>query len=262
MLSENQRELCQSDLGKGNSSVLSLLSWNINGIRAAYKRGFLEWLFNTMPDFLCLQETKAERTQLSADLSQPSGYHSYWNAAKKKGYSGTALLTREEPISVGFGLGVAEFDQEGRTIIAEFPDFTLINCYFPNGGQDNGRVEFKLDFYEAFIAKCEQIRKQGHKVIFCGDVNTAHQEIDLARPEANKDKTGFLSEERAWIDEIVKMGYIDTFRHFYPYLEEQYTWWSVKTRARKRNVGWRLDYFFVVKEMLNQVLDSFIMPEV
>jgi exodeoxyribonuclease-3 len=178
------------------------------------------------------------------------------------GYSGTALLTRAEPLDVQFGLGIEEFDQEGRTIIAQYPTFTLINCYFPNGGRDHRRVPFKLAFYDAFREKCEQLRAQGRAVIFCGDVNTAHREIDLARPKANQNTTGFLPQERAWIDRIVEAGYVDTFRHFHPELAGQYTWWSMPTQARARNVGWRIDYFFAAADLLDRISDAFILPEV
>jgi exodeoxyribonuclease-3 len=243
--------------------TLTLMSWNVNGIRAVHNKGFLDWLAQTAPDILCLQETRAEEGQLAPALAQPPGYRGYWNASRrKKGYSGTALLTRSEPLEVSFGLGVDEFDQEGRTVIARYPAFTLINCYFPNGGRDHGRVPFKLAFYEAFLEKCEALRAQGQAVIFCGDVNTSHQEIDLSHPKANQNTTGFLPAERAWIDRVVEAGYVDTFRYFYPDLPEQYTWWSVPTRARERNIGWRLDYFFIVREALERVTGAFILPDV
>jgi exodeoxyribonuclease-3 len=241
---------------------LTLLSWNVNGVRAIHKKGFSSWLDEAAPDILCLQETKAVESQLPPELAQPASYHTFWNSAQRKGYSGTALLTREAPLSVQFGLGLEKFDQEGRTIIAEYPLFTLINCYFPNGSRDHSRVPFKLAFYDAFLEKCEQLRKRSQPVIFCGDVNTAHNEIDLAHPKANQKTTGFLPEERVWLDRVVEAGYVDTFRHFHPNLPEQYTWWSMPTRARERNVGWRLDYFFVAQELLEYVTDAFILPEV
>jgi exodeoxyribonuclease-3 len=223
----------------------------------------LDWLAEASPDILCMQETKAEQSQLPAELAGPAGYHAYWNGARrKKGYSGTALLTRTQPLSVEFGLGIEEFDQEGRTIIARYPSFTLINCYFPNGGRDHSRVPFKLAFYDAFLERCEGLRAQGQMVVFCGDVNTSHQEIDLARPKENQKTTGFLPEERAWIDRVVEAGYVDTFRHLQPDLAGQYTWWSMITRARGRNIGWRLDYFFIVNEAIDRVSDAFILPEV
>ncbi len=242
-------------------TILTLLSWNVNGMRAIHKKGFLTWLAEANPDILCLQETKCDAPQLPAEVAYPAGYHTFWYCPNiKKGYSGTALLSREAPLSVQ--LGLPEFDQEGRTIIAEYPTFTLINCYFPNGGRDHSRVPFKLTFYEAFLNKCQELRAQGHIVIFCGDVNTTHREIDLAHPKANQKTTGFLPEERAWLDRIVETGYVDTLRHFYPNLKGQYTWWSMVTRARERNVGWRLDYFFIAKEGLDRVDDAFILPQV
>lgn len=242
-------------------AVILLLSWNVNGIRSIHRKGFLDWLSNTSPDILCLQETKITQSQLSGELSNLPGYYAYWNSANRAGYSGTGLLSREEPISVEFGLGITTFDQEGRTIIAEYPDFTLINCYFPNGGRDHSRVPFKLDFYKAFLEKCNTLRAQGRTVIFCGDVNTSHREIDLARPKANENNTGFLPEERKWLDKFIEAGYIDTFRYFYPNLTEQYTWWSNRNNVRERNIGWRLDYFFIVSEAINRVKDAFILHQ-
>jgi len=195
------------------TDTITLLSWNVNGIRAVHKKGFLDWLAEADPDILCLQETRAGEDQLPAKLAQPDGYRGYWNGAKrKKGYSGTGLLTRPEPLSVEYGLGIEEFDQEGRTIIATYPTFTLLNCYFPNGGRDHSRVPFKLAFYDAFLEKCERLRSQGQAVIFCGDVNTSHREIDLARPKDNQKTTGFLPEERAWIDAFLADGWVDSFR--------------------------------------------------
>jgi exodeoxyribonuclease-3 len=241
----------------------TLLSWNVNGIRAAHRKGFMDWLVEAAPDILGLQKARAEEAQLPPTLAQPAGYQSFWNPSRrKKGYSGTALLTRLEPLEVQFGLGVEEFDQEGRTIIARYPTFTLINCYFPNGGRDHSRVPFKLAFYDAFLDKCKQLRAREEAVVFCGDVNTAHKEIDLARPKENQKTTGFLPGERAWLDRVVEAGYVDTFRHFHPDADSQYTWWSMPTRGRERNVGWRLDYFFVAAEMLDRVTDAFILPEV
>jgi len=243
--------------------TLTLLSWNVNGARAVHKNGFMDWLAAANADIVCLQETRAEEHQLPDELRQPAGYRAIWNPSRaRKGYSGTAILTREAPLSVELGLGVEEFDGEGRTIIAEYPTFTLLNSYFPNGGRDHGRVPYKLAFYDAFLAKCEALRAAGKPVLFCGDVNTAHREIDLARPKENQTVTGFLPEERAWIDQVVAMGYVDTFRCFYPDLREQYTWWHQVTFARARNVGWRIDYFFAAAELLPRLVDAFILPGV
>ena len=245
------------------TNSITLLSWNVNGVRAVYKKGFMDWLAGADPDILCLQETRAEAHQIPADLREPAGYHAYWNhSIRKKGYSGTALLTKEEPLSVEFGLRIDEFDQEGRTIIAQYPRFTLLNCYFPNGSRDHSRVPFKMAFYDAFLEKCEQLREQGQPVVFCGDVNTSHREIDLARPKQNQKTTGFLPVERAWMDKVVGTGYIDTFRHLNPNLAGQYTWWSMVTKARERNIGWRLDYFFVSPDLEAHIADAFILPEV
>ncbi|MBN8580629.1 MAG: exodeoxyribonuclease III [Anaerolineae bacterium] len=241
---------------------IKLISWNVNGIRAITNKGFFSWLNENKPDILCLQETKASKAQLTNDLLQPSGYFTYWNDAIKKGYSGTSLFSRQEPLEIEFGLGIAEFDSEGRTIVAYYPDFVLINCYFPNGRQDLSRVKFKLEFYEAFLAKCEQLRKNGHIVIFCGDVNTAHKEIDLSHPKSNEKETGFLPEERAWLDKISTLGYVDTFRFFFPTLTEKFTWWSNFTKSREKNIGWRLDYFFIVKEYVERVAEAFILSDV
>jgi exodeoxyribonuclease-3 len=245
------------------TKILKLTSWNVNGARAVYKNGFMDWLAASDADIVCLQETRAEEHQLPEDLREPAGYHTVWNPSRaRKGYSGTALLTREAPLSVELGLGVDEFDREGRTIIAEYTSFMLANCYFPNGSRDHSRVPFKLAFYDAFLERCESLRAAGKQMLFCGDVNTAHREIDLARPKENQTVTGFLPEERAWIDKITSLGYIDTFRHFYPDLAEQYTWWHQVTFARQRNVGWRIDYFFAAPELAPRLVDAFISPEV
>lgn len=242
---------------------IALVSWNVNGVRAVHRKGFEGWFARAAPEILCLQETRAEASQVPKGIRESQGYHAYWNpAANRKGYSGTGLLTRLEPLSLQFGLGIDEFDQEGRTIIAEFSSFTLINCYFPNGSRDHSRVPFKLAFYDAFLQKCEALRCAGRSVIFCGDVNTAHQEIDLARPRENQNTTGFLPEERAWLDRVVEAGYVDTFRHFYPDLPGQYTWWHMVTSARERNVGWRIDYFFAAEEAMERVSEAFILPDV
>ncbi|HAH56482.1 MAG TPA: exodeoxyribonuclease III [Flavobacterium sp.] len=239
-----------------------LISWNVNGIRALYKKNFLTWLNNTKPDILCLQETKAKTSQLNNDLVIPDGYYTYWNSANQLGYSGTALFSREKPLFVEYGLGIKEFDHEGRVIIAQYPEFILINCYFPFAGRDHSRLEYKLAFYDAFFAKCENLKNQHPMVIFCGDLNTAHKEIDLARPTENRKKTGFLSEERAWIDKVIDSGYIDIFRYFSPDLINQYTWWSPRSNARERNVGWRIDYFFVSQELIQKVVRAFLLPNV
>lgn len=243
--------------------TITLLSWNVNGARAIHRAGFLTWLDAAAPDILCLQETRAEIDQLPAEMVAPPPYFTAWQAsARKKGHSGTALFSRREPRAVSFGIGRSEFDDEGRTVVAEFDEFTLINCYFPNGGRDKERVPYKLDFYDAFLDFCEGLRSCGKSLIFCGDVNTAHRPIDLARPKANEKTTGFLPEERAWLDRVVSAGYVDSFRHCHPDEEGAYTWWLQWGQARERNVGWRIDYFFVTPDLVPHIADAFILPGV
>ncbi len=241
---------------------MKLISWNVNGIRAAMRKGFLEWLEKESPDVLCLQETKAHPDQLGFELTHPAGYKAYFSSSQvKKGYSGVVIYTKEEPINVEEGFGIEKFDQEGRTIVTEFKDFILFNVYFPNGKASTERLQYKLEFYEAFLKHIEGLRKKGKKIIFCGDVNTAHKAIDLARPKQNEDISGFLPIERKWIDRVVEKGYIDSLREFH---EEPnlYTWWSMRSGARERNVGWRIDYFFLQAELKKYLTDSYTMPDV
>lgn len=240
----------------------TLYSWNVNGIRAAHRKGFLTWLDQASPDMLGIQETKCHPDQLDEELRNPSGYHTYWAYAEKKGYSGVALYTKQKPNHVSIGLDIYEFDREGRTIVAEYDDFVFITAYFPNGSRDHHRVPYKMQYKADFLAYCNDLRSAGKSVIFCGDVNTAHQEIDLARPKQNKKTTGFLAEERAWIDEIVAQGYVDTFRWLYPERTGAYSWWSYIGGARSRNVGWRLDYFFTSPDLKSNIVDAAIHPDV
>lgn len=242
--------------------MLSLYSWNVNGIRAAQKKGFLDWLHETKPDILGIQETKAHPDQLDDELRNPAGYHAYWASAERKGYSGVALLTQVEPESVQIGLGIEQFDREGRTIVAEFDEFVLITAYFPNGSRDHSRVPFKMEYKEAFLDFCNNLRASGKSVIFCGDVNSAHREIDLARPKENANHTGFLPIEREWIDKIVEQEYVDTFRHFHPDKTDAYTWWAYWGKARERNVGWRLDYFFITPELKVRLKSADILSDI
>lgn len=239
-----------------------LYSWNVNGIRAAARKGFLDWLNQAQPDILGLQETRCHPDQLDDALRRPSGYHTYWAWAEKKGYSGVALYTKTEPLSVQIGLGIPDFDREGRTIVAEYEDFVFITAYFPNGGRDHKRIPFKMQYKADFLSFCNDLRAQGKAVVFCGDVNTSHREIDLARPRQNRKKTGFLPEERVWIDQIIREGYVDTYRRLYPEQDGAYTWWANYSQARARNVGWRLDYFFVSDEFWPRVTDAAIHPQV
>jgi exodeoxyribonuclease III len=227
-------------------AALRLFSWNVNGARSVQKKGFGAWFDTAAPDILCLQEVRAEPEQIDPAIASPLGYHAFWNPSRaKKGYSGTGLICRERPVAVEYGLGDEQFDVEGRTIIADFGDWVLLNSYFPNGRADLSRVDYKLRFCALFLQRCDAFRAAGKRVVFCGDLNTAHREIDLARPKENEKNTGFLPVERAWIDRVVEAGYVDTFRHRCPDATNAYTWWAMRMRARERNVGWRLDYFFV-----------------
>ncbi|MCP4230808.1 MAG: exodeoxyribonuclease III, partial [bacterium] len=190
---------------------LKLISWNVNGIRAIHKKGFLDWFADVSPDMLCIQETKARREQLPEELVEVAGYTAYFAEAEKKGYSGVALYLKPEPNEVTTGFGIGSFDSEGRTLVAEYDGFTLCNVYFPNGKMSPERLQYKMDFYEAFLKHIDERRADGENIIVCGDVNTAHKDIDLARPKQNGKTSGFLPEERAWIDELIDRGFVDTF---------------------------------------------------
>lgn len=241
---------------------LRLLSWNVNGIRALHKKGFVDWLLTEDPDILCLQETKAAPEQLSEELLNIKGYKSFFSSSiVKKGYSGVAIYTKEDPIKVEHGFGIPKFDDEGRIIIAHYKEFVLINIYYPNGKARAERLQYKMDFYDAFLEYVNKLIKKNKKLIICGDVNTAHKEIDLARPKENSKVSGFLPIEREWLDKFLSNGYHDTFRIFNDE-PENYTWWDQLTRARDRNVGWRIDYFFVSDNFKKNVKDAFIMPDV
>ena len=240
---------------------MKILSWNVNGIRAAYKKGLFEWINKESPDILCLQETKALQEQVPFQLKNMPGYNIYWCSAERKGYSGVVTFTKEKPIDVKKGFGIDKFDIEGRILITEYPSFMLFNIYFPNGKKNQERLEYKLDFYDTFLAYADNIKAKGKNIVVCGDFNTAHKEIDLARPKENEKVSGFLPIERAWIDTFIDHGYVDTFRH-YNNEPDQYSWWDMKTRARDRNVGWRIDYFFVNKEFIQYVKKAFIHQDI
>ena len=240
-----------------------LFSWNVNGIRACGRKGFLDWLADAKPDILGLQETRALPEQLEHTLLQPDGYEVHYNPAERKGYSGVALYTRPAPESVTLGgLDEPRFNDEGRLIIADYGDFLFYTGYFPNGGNDLSRVPFKLDFSEAVLQHAETQRKAGHSIVICGDLNTAHQEIDLANPKSNKKNTGFLPQEREWLTRLVDHGYIDIFRSLHPGEEGRYTWWSNRKGVRERNVGWRIDYFFISPDLEDRVVAARIHADV
>jgi exodeoxyribonuclease-3 len=243
-------------------SRVRLYSFNVNGVRAAAKKGLLDWLDDVQPDVLCLQETKADPAALPDDLVHPRGYHGHWAAAEKKGYSGVATLCRTPPSSWRAGLGIQRFDSEGRVVVTDMGDFDLYNVYFPNGRSGAERLGYKMAFYAAFLDHINERVRAGRPVIFCGDVNTAHREIDLARPKENRKTSGFMPEECAALDQWLEHGWVDTFRHFYPEVTEAYSWWDQRMNARARNVGWRIDYFFVPNTLLDRVQDAGICPEV
>lgn len=243
--------------------MTKLLSWNVNGLRAVYRNGYWRDFLKEKPDIFCLQETKAHPDQLPDEVRNIDGYFSYFaHSVVRKGYSGVAIYTKIKPEKVEYGMGIKKFDDEGRLVTAYFSDFVVLNVYFPNGGQGPERLKYKFDFYDAFLDHIEKLKKKGNKIIFCGDVNTAHEEIDLARPKENEDNTGFLPEERAWIDEVVNHGYIDTFRYFYPNKKDAYSYWDLKTRARDRNVGWRIDYFFVSLNLQSKLKGASILTNI
>jgi exodeoxyribonuclease-3 len=237
------------------------LSWNVNGIRAIHRKGFLEWFRSTKPDVLGVQETKASENQIPESLKRIEGYRTFYTAAEKKGYSGVGLFTKIEPRHVEYGLGIRKFDVEGRVIIADFREFILLNVYFPNGKLSKERLRYKLAFYDEFLLHVDKMRRKGKKLVICGDVNTAHKEIDLARARENERTSGFLPEERAWIDKFLNRGFIDTFRVFNKEAGH-YSWWDLKTRARERDVGWRIDYFFITENLRKNLKAAFIMKDV
>lgn len=240
---------------------MEIVTFNVNGLRAILKKGFMEWFKDKSPDILCLQEIKSSKDQLKGEIVEVEGYHAHWNSAQKPGYSGVVTLSKEEPLDVQFGIGTERFDTEGRLIRTKYPDFTLLNVYFPNGKMSDDRLKFKLDYYDTFLQFIEVLRKQGEELIITGDFNTAHKEIDLANPKENEKYSGFLPIEREWMDKFESCGYIDTFRYFHPE-GEQYTWWTYRFKARERNIGWRIDYFFVSPGLIDKIEDSIILKDV
>lgn len=234
---------------------MKILSWNVNGIRACGKNGFLQWFENEQADIVCVQEIKARPEQLEDGYKNPLKYHAFWNPAEKPGYSGTAVFSKKEPLSVQMGLGDPQIDREGRVMILKYPDFTLINAYFPNSQREHTRLPFKLDFCEKFLATTEALRARGENVVMCADWNIAHQDIDLKNPKANKKNAGFLPEERAWMSKFIAAGYVDSFRQFQPE-GGHYTWWSYRPGVREKNVGWRLDYFMTNHEFKDRLKTS------
>lgn len=234
---------------------MKIISWNTNGLRATVKNGnFIPLFAFNNADIVCFQETKCEPEQLDEASRDLKGYYSYFSYSKlRKGYSGVAIYTKEKPEKVEYGMGIKKFDDEGRIILTYFKKFVLVNCYFPNAGIKPERLVYKLEFYEAFLKLINKLQKNGHNVIFTGDVNTAHNAIDLARPKENVNNTGFLPIERAWMDKLVKNDWVDIFRYLNPEKKDVYTYWDQKTHARDRNVGWRIDYFFTHKSFIKNI---------
>ena len=241
---------------------MKLYSWNVNGIRAAQKKGLLDWLHTAQPDVLTVQETKARPEQLDPELRQPDGYHSWWVSAEKKGYSGVGLYSKTEPQDIKLGLGIEKFDSEGRTMIVDYGHFTLMSTYLPNGKASEERLRYKMEYKEAFLDYANSLRTQGKSVVFCGDINTAHNEIDLTHPKPNSKYSGFLREERDWMDKVVDQGYIDSYRRLNPDKEGAYSWWSMRSGARQKNVGWRIDYIFISPDLLDNVVTAEIHADV
>jgi exodeoxyribonuclease-3 len=241
---------------------MKFISWNVNGIRASHKKGALSEVFKLNADIIGIQETKSVPEQLSDEIKSPKGYFSYFDSAlHRKGYAGTAVYTKIKPEKVQYGLGHGDYDIEGRCITLYFKDFVFVTAYFPNGGRDEEHFKFKLRYYDLFLKHVQKLEKKYKKVVFCGDMNVAHSEIDLARPKENANQIGFLPVERAWIDRVEKAGFIDTFRLLNP-KTIKYSWWDQKTFSRQRNVGWRIDYFFVNKELKNKIIKADILNDV
>lgn len=240
---------------------MRIVSWNVNGVRAVMKKDFEESLAKMDPDILCLQETKAQDDQVAEALAPIEGYHIYSNSAVKKGYSGTAILTREEPLSVSYDMGIEEHDQEGRVICAEFDDFFLVTVYTPNSGSSLARLDYRQQWDADFLKYLKNLEAT-KDVIVCGDLNVAHKDIDLANPKPNYNKSaGYMQEEIDGIDNYTNSGFVDTFRHFYPE-QIKYSWWSYRAGARQRNVGWRIDYFLVSESFVSDIKDSFILNDI
>ena len=240
---------------------MKLFSWNVNGVRAIEKKGFLDWLSSESPDILCIQETKAKFEQLPDTLQNIDGYFSYWHSAEKLGYSGVATFSKQEPLHVQYGLGIDKYDKEGRVIITEFENFLLYNIYFPNGQKDEIRLQYKLDFYDDLLEILDNQVASGNNVIVAGDWNTAHKEIDLANPKANANYSGFMPVERAQLDTYVDHGYVDSFRLFHDE-PDRYSWWTYRFGARQRNIGWRIDYFFTNQEFADNISDADIHEDI
>ena len=237
---------------------LKLISWNVNGIRACITKGFLDYFKDADADIFCLQETKLSKDQLELELP---GYYQYWNYAEKKGYSGTAIFTKKEPLSVSYGIGIEEHDKEGRVITAEFENFYFVTVYTPNSQNELARLDYRMVWEDAFLSYIKGLEEK-KPVIFAGDLNVAHKEIDLKNPKTNRKNAGFTDEERACMTRLQENGFIDTFRYFYPEQEGIYSWWSYRFQARAKNAGWRIDYFMVSEALKDKLQDATILTDI
>lgn len=237
---------------------MKFISWNVNGLRACVQKGFLDFFHETDADFFCIQESKLQEGQIALDLP---GYHQYWNYAEKKGYSGTAIFTKHEPISVRYGIGMEEHDHEGRVITLEYADFYMITCYTPNSQNELARLPYRMTWEDDFLAYLKALDAK-KPIILCGDLNVAHKEIDLKNPKTNRHNAGFTDEERGKMSQLLDAGFTDTFRHFYPDTENIYSWWSYRFKAREKNSGWRIDYFITSASMDNKLVDAKIHTDI
>ena len=240
---------------------MKIYSWNVNGVRSCARNGLHEFFRIHTPDVLAIQETKAQKEQLSGEILNVEGYKSFWHSAIRKGYSGTAIYTKVEPKNIE-NIGNEKYDCEGRTIIAEFENFTLVNCYFPNSQEERARLDYKLEFCDFLLWKLKKIVESGKNVILVGDYNIAHEEIDLKNPKSNENSAGFYWEEREWMTKFLSNGFCDVFRQKHPDEPDLYTWWSYRTQARERNAGWRIDYCCVNDDFIPQVKSVEIHPQV
>nr|WP_217934702.1 exodeoxyribonuclease III [Enterocloster clostridioformis] len=234
--------------------MTKLISWNVNGLRACVGKGFLDFFREADANVFCIQESKLQEGQIELDLP---GYRQYWNYARKKGYSGTAMFTKEEPMSVSYGIGMEEHDTEGRVITAEFPEYYVVTCYTPNSQDGLARLDYRMKWEDDFLAYLKKLEKN-KPVVFCGDLNVAHKEIDLKNPKTNRKNAGFTDEERGKFTDLLAAGFVDTFRYFYPDLEGIYTWWSYRFSARAKNAGWRIDYFCVSESLKDRLVSASI----
>ena len=243
---------------KGNKKEMKMISWNVNGIRACMEKGFTDSFALLDADIFCLQETKCQEGQVALELP---GYHQYWNYAKRKGYSGTAVFTKTEPLSVSYGIGIEEHDQEGRVITLEFPGFYFVTVYTPNAQDGLKRLDYRMKWEEDFLSYLKRLEEK-KPIVFCGDLNVAHKEIDLKNPKSNRKNPGFTDEERACFSHLLENGFIDTFRYFYPDMADIYSWWSYRFHAREKNAGWRIDYFIVSESLSGNLVDAKIHNEI